>query len=281
MYYFFQKSNAFIRNGLLLMLVSVCIISSNLRGDCFPFDDSDQLSIPSAGRDLNLSRIKTLTLSAGADSDLFESPKKFPHVQNVAIGNHTNSKYLKDLSLNYTSLMKLGIIQTKPLKSQDVETLKKFDHLKGLSLDCPIESVDQLEKCLPASLVELMINPNSDITNSSNGLHLSKVRTLRLVGVEISAKFLKNLHCPELVTLYLLNSTIEKNSFSDFGFPPKLKKIFVTRTRLSAEDIAAIANNRIRLVGNPYQEFQPQVLEKPPHLFELPSNGGSTYTLKY
>jgi hypothetical protein len=92
MCYFFQKSNAFIRNGLLLMLVSVYITPSNLRGDCFPFDDSDQLSLPSAGPDIKFSRIKTLTLSAGADSDLFESPKKFPHVQNVAIGNHLNSK---------------------------------------------------------------------------------------------------------------------------------------------------------------------------------------------
>jgi predicted DNA binding CopG/RHH family protein len=107
------------------------------------------------------------------------------------------------------------------------------------------------------------------------------VRILRLVGVQVSAKFLKNLHCPELLTLDLLNSTIEKNSFTVFGFLPKLRKLTVTRSRLSAEDIAAIANNRIHLVGNPYQEFQPQIPEKPPHLFELPSNGGSTYTLKY
>jgi hypothetical protein len=188
---------------------------------------------------------------------------------------------LQDLSLNYTGLKKLGIIQTKPLKSQDVETLKKFDHLKGLSLDCPIESDDELEKCLPASLEELMIGPNCDITNSSSGLYLNQVRILRLVGVQVSAKFLKNLHCPELLTLDLLNSTIEKNSFTVFGFLPKLRKLTVTRSRLSAEDIAAIANNRIHLVGNPYQEFQPQIPEKPPHLFELPSNGGSTYTLKY
>ena len=266
-----------------LLPLTLYLLLSAQTAYCSLLGDSDQLSLPSTGPNIDFNKTKNLIVSYGADIHLFEAPIKFPRVQDIAIAdNSANAKYLRDLAINYVGLKKLSIIQTRFVDDQQLRLLKHFGRLSGINLDCPIENVESLSSSLPESLNEVLISPNSNITTSGASLRLAHARKIDFVGVELNHKFIQKLDCPDLLELRCLNCSIAESSFGTFASLPSLKRVVVDHTKLSISDIRNLKEHKIRLSGNPYINQPESVLPTAsPHLREVPSESGSTYTLKY
>lgn len=206
---------------------------------------------PSRGRHPSYEKIDRLSITAGADENLFVEPKKFPVLKKVGLFYcpRRAPKYLVDLSSNYSNLTSIGIVQEEPLDSKSVALLKRFSSLIDLNVDFPSELPAQLWASFPDSLTEVFVGPNSNLLSIDGPIiELPRLEKLDIRGTKLSTNFLSRLRCRKLRLLMLTNVEldvgIETSMIQAF---PNLKRVNVFNSNLGTDAALSLRSHKIKI----------------------------------
>ena len=101
-------------------------------------------------------KIWSVYVNDGADVHLFDDPNQFPYLWYVVLRTKSaNAAHIRSLAANYPSIKYLCVAQTQPLADRAVESLKSFQHLRTLKLECTVATPDLLARSIPTKLKNL------------------------------------------------------------------------------------------------------------------------------
>jgi hypothetical protein len=227
--------------------------------------------------------ITTAFVMKSADDHVFDEPKLFPKLRNVALEvGSRNVANLKALSINHPQLRCITIRQSEPLSDEAVSCLAKFTSLKSLELACPVATPSRLLRSLPSTLEQLEFRDSNlvrEIQTSksleavpkvlktdnrvlaqlaiANGeteaAHDSRFPCLREITIErgsLGRDLLQLLYSPELRSLCLYGVNIEDGALRSLVRFKKLSSLNLAGTSLPEGEYAFVRSLPLRIVNS-------------------------------
>lgn len=182
-----------------------------------------------ARRSMRSERYRFVTISDGAESNVFEDPKLFPDVWQVTLKpTPFTSIYLKDLARNYPQLRNLVVTQGVTLTVDDLANIRNM-RLKYLTLTCRVSGATDLSSYLPSQLRWLQI---------AHAFKLPPLNSLEDFCLEncncVQPGYLSALQMPKLATLSLRGSVLEPSVLSETVKLNHLKQLNLYNSILSS-----------------------------------------------
>lgn len=204
----------------------------------------DEFKFDTADRVISFAPVTRIQVHQGVDNYVFDDPDILPDVHTAEFFDCTNLKpLLHNLHENYPEIKTIALNYSKPLKSEDLQTLDLFESLNRLYLSCMFVDCKLPSVKFPTMTVLTLVTGDYSVRKAAI-LRAPKLVTLEIENTKFDEALITEINAPQLERLQLYAVDVSDRSFSKLSRFSKLNTICFESTEIPISELESLRSVR-------------------------------------